>query len=301
MNRLIKFYNQNRYIIWMAVLIIIAIIALIQILNNFALKRSGLKNNIDQNANSTNTINKNYSVITGKEVKEEVSQIIDEFINYCNNQEVEKAYGLLSEECIKTLYPTLEDFTQKYYEKLFINKKTYLYQSWISYDNKYTYKVDFLDDMLATGTASTSSIIDYYTVVKDNQNYKLNINKFIGITDINKTETKNNITINVNRKKVFMDYETYEIEIKNNSEKEIMLDSLQDTDTVYVENDSKQQYYWTSHEILEEDITIKRAQGKKIDIKFNKEYKPSKEAKKIVFSEIMLNTLDSLKIEINLW
>lgn len=301
MNRLIKFYNQNRYIIWMAVLIIIAIIALIQILNNFALKRSGLKNNIDQNANSTNTINKNYSVITGKEVKEEVSQIIDEFINYCNNQEVEKAYGLLSEECIKTLYPTLEDFTQKYYEKLFINKKTYLYQSWISYDNKYTYKVDFLDDMLATGTASTSSIIDYYTVVKDNQNYKLNINKFIGITDINKTETKNNITIYVNRKKVFMDYETYEIEIKNNSEKEIMLDSLQDTDTVYVENDSKQQYYWTSHEILEEDITIKRAQGKKIDIKFNKEYKPSKEAKKIVFSEIMLNTLDSLKIEINLW
>lgn len=301
MNRLIKFYNQNRYIIWMAVLIIIAIIALIQILNNFALKRSGIKNNIDQNANSTNTINKNYSVITGKEIKEEVSQIIDEFINYCNNQEVEKAYGLLSEECIKTLYPTLEDFTQKYYEKLFINKKTYLYQSWISYDNKYTYKVDFLDDMLATGTASTSSIIDYYTVVKDNQNYKLNINKFIGITDINKTETKNNITIYVNRKKVFMDYETYEIEIKNNSEKEIMLDSLQDTDTVYVENDSKQQYYWTSHEILEEDITIKRAQGKKIDIKFNKEYKPSKEAKKIVFSEIMLNTLDSLKIEINLW
>lgn len=301
MNRLIKFYNQNRYIIWMAVLIIIAIIALIQILNNFALKRSGIKNNIDQNANSTNTINKNYSVITGKEIKEEVSQIIDEFINYCNNQEVEKAYGLLSDECIKTLYPTLEDFTQKYYQKLFINKKTYLYQSWISYDNKYTYKVDFLDDMLATGTASTSSIIDYYTVVKDNQNYKLNINKFIGITDINKTETKNNITINVNRKKVFMDYETYEIEIKNNSEKEIMLDSLQDTDTVYVENDSKQQYYWTSHEILEEDITIKRAQGKKIDIKFNKEYKPSKEAKKIVFSEIMLNTLDSLKIEINLW
>lgn len=301
MNRLIKFYNQNRYIIWMAVLIIIAIIALIQILNNFALKRSGIKNNIDQNANSTNTINKNYSVITGKEIKEEVSQIIDEFINYCNNQEVEKAYGLLSEECIKTLYPTLEDFTQKYYQKLFINKKTYLYQSWISYDNKYTYKVDFLDDMLATGTASNSSIIDYYTVVKNNQNYKLNINKFIGITDINKTETKNNITINVNRKKVFMDYETYEIEIKNNSEKEIMLDSLQDTDTVYVENDNKQQYYWTSHEILEEDITIKRAQGKKIDIKFNKEYKPSKEAKKIVFSKIMLNTLDSLKIEINLW
>lgn len=301
MNRLIKFYNQNRYIIWMAVLIIIAIIALIQILNNFALKRSGIKNNIDQNANSTNTINKNYSVITGKEIKEEVSQIIDEFINYCNNQEVEKAYGLLSDECIKTLYPTLEDFTQKYYQKLFINKKTYLYQSWISYDNKYTYKVDFLDDMLATGTASNSSIIDYYTVVKNNQNYKLNINKFIGITDINKTETKNNITINVNRKKVFMDYETYEIEIKNNSEKEIMLDSLQDTDTVYVENDNKQQYYWTSHEILEEDITIKRAQGKKIDIKFNKEYKPSKEAKKIVFSKIMLNTLDSLKIEINLW
>ena len=282
----------------MVVLILIAIIVLIQILNNFAIKKSSIKNNIDQNTDKTNIINNNYSIITGKEVKEEVSQIIDEFINYCNNQEVEKAYQLLSDECRKTLYPTLEDFTQRYYKKLFSDKKTYLYQAWITNDNKYTYKVDFLEDMLATGTVSNTSIIDYYTVVKNNETYALNINKFIGITDINKTGTKSNINIKVNRKKIFMDYETYEIEVENNSNEKIILDSLQDTDTVYLEDDNKQKYYWYSHEILEEDITVKRAQGKTIEIKINKGYKQKKETEKIVFSKIMINELDLLKIEI---
>lgn len=298
MNRLIKFYNQNRYIIWVVVLMLVAIIALIQILNNFAFKKNSIKDAINQNTNAPNTINKNYSLVTGKEVKDEVSQIIDEFINYCNNQEVEKAYELLSDECKEVLYPSLEIFTKSYYDKLFSEKKTYLYQAWITNNDKYTYKVDFIDDMLATGTISNTSIIDYYTVVKNNETYELNINKFIGITDINKTGTKNNINIKVNRKKVYMDYETYEIELENNSKEEIMLDSLQDTDTVYLENDNEQKYYWYSHEILEEDITVRRAQAKIIEIKINKGYKPKKESEKIVFSKIMLNEFDLLKIEI---
>ena len=294
MNRLIKFYNQNRYIIWVVVLMLVEIIALIQILNNFAFKKNSIKDAINQNTNAPNTINKNYSLVTGKEVKDEVSQIIDEFINYCNNQEVEKAYELLSDECKEVLYPSLEIFTKSYYDKLFSEKKTYLYQAWITNNDKYTYKVDFIDDMLATGTISNTSIIDYYTVVKNNETYELNINKFIGITDINKTGTKNNINIKVNRKKVYMDYETYEIELENNSKEEIMLDSLQDTDTVYLENDNEQKYYWYSHEILEEDITVRRAQAKIIEIKINKGYKPKKESEKIVFSKIMLNEVDLL-------
>lgn len=287
MNKLIKLYNQNRYMIWIVVLTLIAIIALIQILNNFTLERKNAQNN--QNTIIANTINKNYSVITGKEIKEEISNIIDQFINYCNNQEVEKAYELLSDECKEVLYPTLEGFTKNYYNKLFNKKKTYFYQGWITNNGNYTYKVDFTEDMLATGTAAQTSILDYYTVIKDNDNYKLNINKFIGIRDINKTEIRENIIINIKRKRVYMDYETYEIEVKNNSKGEIILDGLQDTDTVYIEDDKEQKYYWTSHEILEEDISIRQAKSKQIEIKFNKKYQPTKEAIKIVFSDIILN------------
>ena len=153
--------------------------------------------------------------------------------------------------------------------------------------------------MLATGTASSTSITDYYTIEKNNDNYKLNINKFIGITDINKSEIKDNVTIKINRKKVYMDYEIYEIQVLNNSSKQIRLDNLQNTDSVFLEDENKQEHYWFSHEILEEDITIRKAQGKELEIKFNKVYIPKKQAIKMVFSKIILNNKTS-KFEIYL-
>ena len=202
MGKVREFYNQNRYMIWIIILILVAIIVLIQILNSFISKRNDIEESNKQNTvikSSNNNINENYSVITGQEVKKEVSQVIDDFVYCCNNNEPEKAYALLSDECKKALYPTLDDFTTKYYQKLFKGNITYLYQSWITYNNKYTYKIDFIEDMLSTGKASNTSITDYYTIVKQNEAYKLNINKFIGIENINKSTTRNNIKITIKK------------------------------------------------------------------------------------------------------
>ena len=284
MGKVREFYNQNRYMIWIIILILVAIIVLIQILNSFISKRNDLEESNKQNTvikSSNNNINENYSVITGQEVKKEVSQVIDDFVYCCNNNEPEKAYALLSDECKKALYPTLDDFITKYYQKLFKGNITYLYQSWITYNNKYTYKIDFIEDMLATGKASNTSITYYYTIVKQNEAYKLNINKFIGIENINKSTTRNNIKITINRKRIYMDYETYEIEVENNSNGKIELDSLQKTNTVYIEDENGQKYYWYNHEILEEDISIRRAQRGNVEVKFNKSYQPKKETTKV--------------------
>lgn len=303
MGKVREFYNQNRYMIWIIILILVAIIVLIQILNSFISKRNDIEESNKQNTvikSSNNNINENYSVITGQEVKKEVSQVIDDFVYCCNNNEPEKAYALLSDECKKALYPTLDDFTTKYYQKLFKGNITYLYQSWITYNNKYTYKIDFIEDMLSTGKASNTSITDYYTIVKQNETYKLNINKFIGIENINKSTTRNNIKITVNRKRIYMDYETYEIEVENNSSGKIELDSLQKTNTVYIEDENGQKYYWYNHEILEEDISIRRAQRGNVEVKFNKSYQPKKETTKVVFTNVVANEHNVIRIEISL-
>lgn len=303
MGKVREFYNQNRYMIWIIILILVAIIVLIQILNSFISKRNDIEESNKQNTvikSSNNNINENYSVITGQEVKKEVSQVIDDFVYCCNNNEPEKAYALLSDECKKALYPTLDDFTTKYYQKLFKGNITYLYQSWITYNNKYTYKIDFIEDMLSTGKASNTSITDYYTIVKQNEAYKLNINKFIGIENINKSTTRNNIKITINRKRIYMDYETYEIEVENNSNGKIELDSLQKTNTVYIEDENGQKYYWYNHEILEEDISIRRAQRGNVEVKFNKSYQPKKETTKVVFTNVVANEHNVIRIEISL-
>lgn len=303
MGKVRELYNQNRHMVWIIILILVAIIVLIQILNNFISNKNDIEESNKQNTvikSSNNNINENYSVITGQEVKKEVSQVIDDFVYCCNNNEPEKAYALLSDECKKTLYPTLDDFTTKYYQKLFKGNITYLYQSWITYNNKYTYKIDFIEDMLSTGKASNTSITDYYTIVKQNEAYKLNINKFIGIENIDKSTTRNNIKITINRKRIYMDYETYEIEVENNSNGKIELDSLQKTNTVYIEDENGQKYYWYNHEILEEDISIRRAQRGNVEVKFNKSYQPKKETTKVVFTNVVANEHNVIRIEISL-
>ena len=297
MNKLIKFYNQNRYMIWLVVLVLIAIITIIQILDKFAYEKN-LEEENNKNIINESSINKNYSITNGKEVKEEVSQIIEQFIDYCNEKELEKAYALLSDECKKVLYPTLEKFKEKYYDNIFKTKKSYVYQAWTTSSQAYTYKVDFVDDMLATGTPSKTSISDYYTVIKRDNNYKLNINKFVGTKEINKEQTLNKIIINIAKKRIFMDYEIYELEIANNSNGQAVLDSLEKTKTVYLEDQNGQKYYWYSHEIFEDDILIRKGEKKQIEIKFNKEYQPKIEAQKIVFSNIILNNKQKLQIDI---
>ena len=112
MNKFVRFYNQHRHIVWIIILSIVAFIAIIQILNNFAYEKNNANQNINE-VNNNNYINYNYSVITEKEVNSNVSEIIDEFIEKCNNGQVEDAYAMLSDECKIILYPSLEDFTRK--------------------------------------------------------------------------------------------------------------------------------------------------------------------------------------------
>lgn len=110
MNKLVRFYNQNRHMVWIVILSIIAIISIIQVLDNLAYEKNNANKNIN-NYNNNSSIN--YSVITGQEVKTDISEVIDEFVKYCNNGQVEKAYEMLSDECKTILYPNLEDFTRK--------------------------------------------------------------------------------------------------------------------------------------------------------------------------------------------
>ena len=41
-----------------------------------------------------------------KELQEPINKIFNEYVNYCNNQEYEEAYNMLSEGCKKNLYTT---------------------------------------------------------------------------------------------------------------------------------------------------------------------------------------------------
>jgi len=154
MNRLIRWYNQNRRSIWIAVIIAVIAIGLVQVLNSYYKNNS--KANVNSSTGNSTAIynNPNYSVITGDNVTDtagtDVTQIIDDFISSCNNGKPEDAYNLLSDSCKTLIYPTLQDFENNYYNKIFSSFKRYSLQAWITGSAGYTYMVNFKEDSLAT-------------------------------------------------------------------------------------------------------------------------------------------------------
>ena len=91
-------------------------------------------------------------------------------------------------------------------------------ENWV--DN--TYKVEMYQDALSTGQVTNGgSKRDHITINKSGSQYKLNINSFIKRDYINKEVENSDIKFIVESRNVYMDYQSYNIKIKNNTGKDI--------------------------------------------------------------------------------
>ena len=151
-NRLVSFYNQNRYLIWIIVLIIAAIIILLRVLNGFVEKKQVQEaiDNLSDNNTAVRKLDENYSVMTGYKMDNDTGDIIEDFIDYCNEGDIEQAYKLLSDDCKNLLYPDLNSFKENYYDVIFATKKLYSSQAMINTKGYYIYQISFREDILAT-------------------------------------------------------------------------------------------------------------------------------------------------------
>ena len=105
MNGIIRWYNTNRRLIWRTFTIIIAIVLLIRVLNLIYRNQNKEKETISTtntketiNTNAI-TIDDNKSVLTDKELSQSqinMLSILDTFVGYCDNGDIDSAYDLLS-------------------------------------------------------------------------------------------------------------------------------------------------------------------------------------------------------------
>lgn len=293
MMNLIRYYNQNRKKIWGIIIIIAFIFIFIYLLNDIynrgkENKQSQIENQINFNTNTTK-LTENRSVVTGDSVSnkklETATTIIDQFISYCNNKELEKAYNMLSQDCKDQMYGTQEEFEEAYYNNVFEGKnKTCTVENW----HQDIYQVKILDNLLATGKSTGNTKQDYITIVEEGEGTKLNINRYIGKKTVGKTTEKDNIKMEVVNKNTYMDYEEYTINVTNHTESTIMLDGGVETKTLYLEDEKQVTYSSYSHELTESMLTVPSGQTKEVTIKFYSSYRTTKEIKNIVFSNLML-------------
>lgn len=298
MHRLLRFYRQNRMAVWVLILGIIFIILVIQVLNSISRRNMEEENRkiLEEETTLSNVVsydNQSKSIISDEDVpeqyREDFGNLIEQFFNYCTQHEPQKAYSLLSQDTIDTLYPTVEIFESLYCSEKFEGDKDFSFQSWIKSGDLYIYQVKIFDNMLATGKSNDTYYEDYVTIAPEDGEYKLNINNLIGVKNIYQSYSSEELDITVEESQVFMDYEIYSFEIKNKTDKTILLDSREDTDSTYLLDDTNNQYSALLYENNEEELILQPGETKTISIRFSDVYREGIVITQIHFSNIVLD------------
>lgn len=303
MLKIFRLYNQNRRIVWLALIIAIFCIAIINLIN-YAYQEQAQKDmekmaqeweesqtEKENNANIVDYDKAAQPLTSGESVpsniRDEVQNTLEHFVQCVCSGQLQEAYRFLTEECKAIRYPSVESFES--YSK-YIKDKIYDFQLWSSNNNIYVYQVKFLDDMLSTGRDTSQNYFqDYITVIKKDGAYRVNVNKLIQARELNKTAESHEIQFKLKAVETYLDYEYYEIEITNHTQKEILLDTREKDDTVYVKNSDGLKIRALLYENEKEDLKVASGETKTIKIKFNNTFNAEKTIHCVGFSNIILD------------
>lgn len=306
MNKIIRYWNQNRKQIIIVIAIIAFIIIMLRVINNLAKQINNGNNSINSTSKVTDLQKPTKSTITGQSVPEstikENTDIIKNFVDYCNNNQTQKSYELLSNDCKEEFNNNINVFINDYYNRIFQTKKTYNLELLYTESGSYTYKITYYEDnLLATGgTSINDNFEDYITIINQDSERKLNINNFIKKQEINKTQTINNIKITVKNKKVYRSYEQYKIAIKNSNSTSIVLSDGKNNEDICLLDKNDTKYVALLHEIPEYNLSLEAGRSTELNISFNKIYAPTRVIEKIQFGNITINQETNTKINITI-
>lgn len=295
-NNIKRFINKNQKLIIFSVFVILFFLFIIYTLNSYyENKAKKEKEEIDEDkiVEQTYTNGKNYTAdkLDDEDVKDLSSNTLENtmklFVNYCNKGDAEKAYSMLTDECKNALnYRDADVFKIHYIDERFNEPQEYSLVKWSQDGNNITCLITFNGDLLAAG-GKTPTNQEYYTFVKNDNTYKINVNNYIYGEDRNVKYAFENIDVKVKHIDVFDKYEEITMEITNNSSKSVAFVKNQFGDSIYLKN-SKDTTYPSMNSIFDEgDVVISANNTMTYTVRFNKLYSSSNKAKKIVLKNVV--------------
>ena len=278
-NKLFRKYNQNIRTIWIVIIFVALFFILLQTI--FSVIRSMRRTEQEQELNNyyqsqLNSETSNTEISNNEkpvEIPNDVvitsssESIINQFVKLCNENKLNEAYDIISQDCKEVLYPTINDFKNNYYNKIFNMPRSARVENSM-YEGE-IYKVTYMTDLLSNGGYSDETTFeDYIYVTREDDEPKISLNKFIYIQDINKTASSNEISINILKKRVFIDYEEYQIQILNNTNNEIYI--TPDERKIYLLDENDIEYTSNIDEFQTNATLIKPNESKIFDLTFYK-------------------------------
>lgn len=154
-----------------------------------------------------------------------IEGLIEEYVSYCNNNDFDKAYNMLSKDCKEYAYPTYEDFIDHLKIVMYTPKK-YSIQNYSNLDDMYIYSISYTDDFLATGLTNTEySYTEEKMAFKENEEGQLemSIGNFIKHENINLSTENEYLKIDVKDRIVNYATEEYTVRFTNRTNYDIVI------------------------------------------------------------------------------
>lgn len=246
----------------------------------------------DEEKDSTEVYRPTETIVKGSDISEEQytkdSNIVSKFLDFCNNSQLEEAYNLLSNDCKKELYPTIEYFKDYYHNVIFNETRECTMQSWISTKEYTVYKVRYPNNMMSTGTYNEDDVYeDYITLKKDATTESVSIGNFVSSEDCNIKERTDEIEVTVIKKKQYITYEEYEIKVKNKTANTMLLDDLTLEDDINLVLESGTEYGMDINKLFYKNLIIEPGITRTLTLRFEKNLGVNKKSESIKFSKII--------------
>lgn len=144
----------------MTIVILIFVLVIIRVANTLVARNSEYEDysvantSLYQEGSTSPNVLHTDTTISGTELTDDIAlenqELIKNFIQACNAGDINTAYSYLSSSCKNKIFPSIEDFTNKYYNSIFDGKKEYNIENWISNEEAYTYRIYFVSNILSS-------------------------------------------------------------------------------------------------------------------------------------------------------
>lgn len=288
-HKLRSYFNKHTWQIFIGILVLAFFFIILQFLNSIYKEPEKSPMNQVENIITNNSKNIVENTITNQEqetlVTTEITRdnVIERFVQYCNNKQMEKAYDLIADECKQLLFPNIEVFKTNYYNIIFTQKRSYSAEEWEK--NTGIYRVRYTNDIMADGKVADNQYEDYIKIASTTKGIRLNINSFIGTINIGKKAEREGLAIEVIKKDMYMNYETYTIKIRNTASNLVEFTELTNN-SINISDKMGNKYGAYIHELPLEYFTLNAGQERNIVMKFNKVYNNNRVITRMNFESI---------------
>lgn len=221
-----------------------------------------------------------------EELQSPIEDLIDDYINKCNDKDYSGAFNLLTDDCKANAFnDSLEEYTE-YASSIFPEKKRYSIQNYSNYGGYYIYSLKLIDDIITTGL--TNQTYAYYeekiAIKQEGNDLKLCVNDYMGYKELKNLSEDDYLKIRIESKEQYYEHETYTVKVTNKTEQiAILYDGIVGNEIYLVSGTDTR-----NPSIVSASLILQPGETKTIKITFLKYFDENTPADTITFDKIRL-------------